>query len=73
MIGGGDVDFKSLMECDAVGIEPSHPGSPCVRVLKEVDYKGNFVKDATLRIVTLDAGEPDTALLGSAEVSSGSR
>ena len=55
MIGGGDVDFKSLMVCDSNGIDPTHSGSHYVWVVKEVDYNGHFIADATLRVVTLDS------------------
>lgn len=54
MIGGGEVTFKTLMMCDAYGIDPTHEASPYVSVVKEVDYDGNFIKDATLRVVTLN-------------------
>lgn len=54
MIGGGDVNFKSLMVCDSKSTDPTFEASPYVWVVKEVDYNGNFISDATLRIVTLD-------------------
>jgi len=54
MIGGGDVDFKPLMTCDAQGIDPTFPGSSYLQVVKEVDYNGQFLPDATLRIVSLN-------------------
>lgn len=54
MIGGGEVRCKSLITCDAKGIDPAQVSSPFVWVVKEVDYHGNFIPDATLRVVTLD-------------------
>ncbi len=54
MIGGGDVDFKPLMICDAAGIDPTHDSSRFVWVTKEVDYNGQFLPNTTLRVVTLD-------------------
>ncbi len=54
MIGGGEVTYKSLITCDAKSIDPTHESSPFVWVVKEVDYDGNFISDATLRVVTLD-------------------
>ncbi len=54
MIGGGEVTFKSLVICDASSIDPTHESSPYVWVVKEVDYNGNFIHDATLRVVTVD-------------------
>jgi len=55
MIGGGEVTFKSLMTCDANSIDPTHESSPYAWVVKEVDYLGEFIQDATLRVVTLDS------------------
>lgn len=54
MIGGGEVRFKSLVTCDANSMDPTHESSPYAWVVKEVDYDGEFIKDATLRVVTLD-------------------
>ncbi|OFZ31122.1 MAG: hypothetical protein A2622_00525 [Bdellovibrionales bacterium RIFCSPHIGHO2_01_FULL_40_29] len=54
MIGGGEVTLKSLMTCSAQGIDPTHESSSFVVIAKEVDYEGNFVPDATLRVVTMD-------------------
>ena len=55
MIGGGDVQFKSVMTCSAQSIDPTFPGSPKLSVAKEVDADGIFIPGATLRVVTLDA------------------
>ncbi len=54
MIGGGEVEFKSIMTCDAKSIDPTFAGSPYVSVAREVHYDGSFIKDANLRILTLD-------------------
>lgn len=54
MIGGGEVNFKSLVACDAQGIDPTHAASPYVWVVKEVNYDGTYLADAPLRVVTVN-------------------
>lgn len=54
MIGGGEVKFKALMTCDSKSIDPTYPGSPHLWIVKEVDWDGNYLPQATLRVVTLD-------------------
>lgn len=54
MIGGGEVNFRTLLECDAESLDPTFPSAPYVWVVKDVDYYGQFIPDATLRVVTLD-------------------
>src|SRR3989344_4120120 len=54
MIGGGDVDLKSIMTCSAQGMDPIHEGTSFVEVAKEVDYYGEVIPDSTLRVVTLN-------------------
>lgn len=56
VIGGGEVNFKSLLNCEARGIDPTFPAPTEVQVVKEVKYDGSFITDAPLRILTL--GEP---------------
>jgi len=49
MIGGGDVDLKSLMTCSAQGIDPTHKSASFVEVAKEVDFYGEFIPNSTFR------------------------
>jgi hypothetical protein len=55
MIGGGEVEYKPLLVCDAVGIDPTFPSSKYVWVAKEVDFDGRFIPDSTLRVITFNA------------------
>ncbi len=55
MIGGGDVVYRSRLECDGVAFDPTHSEVSKVWVVQESDADGNYIPDTTLRLVTLDA------------------
>ncbi|MBK8202699.1 MAG: hypothetical protein IPK68_10420 [Bdellovibrionales bacterium] len=42
------------MKCNASSIDPTHPGSPTVQIVKEIDFDGLSIPDSTLRVVTYD-------------------
>lgn len=57
MIGGGEVNFKSVLSCDAQSIDPTFPEFTKVTVVKEVDHNNNFIENATLRVMTSDGAD----------------
>jgi hypothetical protein len=56
MIGGGDVQFKSVLTCATQGIDLTFPGETEVKIVKEVTYDGSFIPEAAFRVVTASPG-----------------
>ncbi len=54
MIGGGDVSFRAILECDASGIDPTFNEATYVWLAEEVNEDGERVENSNLRIVTMD-------------------
>ena len=55
MIGGGDVNFRAILECEATGLDSTFSGPSYVWLTEEVDENGMRVANTNLRIVTLNS------------------
>lgn len=58
VIGGGVINYKSLLSCSTESMDPTYPGPDGVEIAREVDWNGNFVPGSTLRVITMSQTNP---------------